>query len=622
MKIRSVLAALLLLVTYQSFAAGNNRWYSDEQVAAGKRLFQQNCAACHGQNAEATPDWKKTDANGNYRLSGLNPEGSPYELRFRAAGANSNTPSLGQAVSPFTNGPQQISDIVVASGSNLQSLNLPITPNGVVYDSVQRTPVPGTRVTLLNASSRVSLPGQCFDDPRQQNQVTATNGFYKFDLNFSNPSCPPGAAYLLDVTPPQNGYENSISRIIAPGNDPTQPFSVAACPGSADDALPATTAFCEITASADPPSVSIRPGAEGTRYYLSMTLSNGMVPGQSQAFNNHLPVDPVLNDAVTITKTSSLINVTKGQLVPYTITVNNHYGAPLYGINIIDTFPAGFKYVEGSARLNGRSQEPHVNGRQLIWDDIDLPFDDQQIIQLLLIVGSGVTEDKYVNQAQAINSATQGAISGVATATVRVVPDPTFDCTDVIGKVFDDRNLDGQQDPDEQGLAGVQVVTVRGLIGTTDQDGRFHITCAAVPDEDRGSNLILKLDDHTLPTGYRLTTENPRVQRATRGKMLKFNFGATIHRVVGLDLAEGVFEPESTELRVQWRPKLRLLVEELMQEPSVLRLSYLADVEDEGLVHDRVEALREEISRLWDLAKGSYPLTIENEVFWRRGGPR
>jgi thiol:disulfide interchange protein DsbC len=72
MKIRSVLAALLLLVTYQSFAAGNNRWYSDEQVAAGKRLFQQNCAACHGQNAEATPDWKKTDANGNYPPPPLN----------------------------------------------------------------------------------------------------------------------------------------------------------------------------------------------------------------------------------------------------------------------------------------------------------------------------------------------------------------------------------------------------------------------------------------------------------------------------------------------------------------------------------------------------------------------
>ena len=81
----------------------------------------------------------------------------------------------------------------------------------------------------------------------------------------------------------------------------------------------------------------------------------------------------------------------------------------------------------------------------------------------------------------------------------------------MIGKVFDDRNLNGRQDTGEKGLAGVRVVTVRGLIATTDEHGRFHITCAAVPDEDRGSNVILKLDERSLPTGYRLTTENPRV---------------------------------------------------------------------------------------------------------------
>jgi thiol:disulfide interchange protein DsbC len=72
MRIRSLLLAFLLAATHQSYAAETDRWYSDEQVAAGKKLFQQNCAACHGQNAEATPDWKKTDANGNYPPPPLN----------------------------------------------------------------------------------------------------------------------------------------------------------------------------------------------------------------------------------------------------------------------------------------------------------------------------------------------------------------------------------------------------------------------------------------------------------------------------------------------------------------------------------------------------------------------
>ena len=68
-----------------------------------------------------------------------------------------------------------------------------------------------------------------------------------------------------------------------------------------------------------------------------------------------------------------------------------------------------------------------------------------------------------------LNAATGGTVSGEATATVRVIPDPDFDCTDVIGKVFDDGNLNGWQDPGEKGLPGVRVVTARGLIATTDE---------------------------------------------------------------------------------------------------------------------------------------------------------
>lgn len=72
MKIQSFILMGLILVTGQSLAAENDRWYTDEQVTSGEPLFRQNCAACHGQNAEATPNWKQTDANGNYPPPPLN----------------------------------------------------------------------------------------------------------------------------------------------------------------------------------------------------------------------------------------------------------------------------------------------------------------------------------------------------------------------------------------------------------------------------------------------------------------------------------------------------------------------------------------------------------------------
>jgi hypothetical protein len=239
----------------------------------------------------------------------------------------------------------------------------------------------------------------------------------------------------------------------------------------------------------------------------------------------------------------------------------------------------------------------------------------------LLAVGAGVSEGEYVNRAQTVSSLTGLPLSGEAFATVRVVPDPTFACTDVTGKVFDDANRNGVQDPGEKGLPGVRLATVRGLIATTDAHGRYHITCAVAPSDQRGSNFVLKLDDRTLPSGYRMSTRQVQVQRATRGKALRLNYAASIHRVVALDMADAVFEPGSTEMRPQWKPRIELLLDELEKAPATLRLSYVADIEDPRLVDRRLDAVKKEIARAWKKLNGGYPLTIEREVFWRRGAP-
>jgi large repetitive protein len=90
---------------------------------------------------------------------------------------------------------------------------------------------------------------------------------------------------------------------------------------------------------------------------------------------------------------------------------------------------------------------------------------------------------------------------------------------------------------------------------------------------------------------------------------------------VRIDIADGVFEPNTTKLRMQWAPKFAQLLEELKKAPSVLRLSYLADVERKGLVKDRLNALKKEIEGQWEQSGGGYRLTIETEIFWRRGSP-
>jgi len=63
---------LLLMTTSNAHAGDPDRWFTEEQVKQGSALFQQNCASCHGQNAEATSNWKQPDSNGNYPPPPLN----------------------------------------------------------------------------------------------------------------------------------------------------------------------------------------------------------------------------------------------------------------------------------------------------------------------------------------------------------------------------------------------------------------------------------------------------------------------------------------------------------------------------------------------------------------------
>jgi uncharacterized repeat protein (TIGR01451 family) len=335
--------------------------------------------------------------------------------------------------------------------------------------------------------------------------------------------------------------------------------------------------------------------------------------------------------------------------VPYTITVTDVLTGPVQGVALVDSFPAGFRYVKGSARLDDTPTEPTVSGFQLTWSNLSFTGGSHHTVLLLLAVGAGAGEGEFVNRAQAFAQVAGAAVNRLqaatapnrtamnrtqtpaavignpvsteASATVRVVPDVTFDCTDVIGKVFDDVNGNGEQDPGEKGIPGVRVVTTRGLAAITDEFGRFHITCAITPLEGRGSNFALKLDDRTLPSGYRPTTPPVLVERATRGKALRFEFGASIHRVVSLDLSAAVFEPGTTDMRAQWRPRLDLLLTELRKSRSVLHLSYLADVEDKQLVDRRLEAIDRGITDAWRAMNCCYELTIEREVYWLRGSP-
>jgi mono/diheme cytochrome c family protein len=70
--IPAAMAAWMLFLTGRPASADAGRWYSETEVGQGAQVFAQNCAQCHGANAEAKPDWRTRGPDGKFPPPPLN----------------------------------------------------------------------------------------------------------------------------------------------------------------------------------------------------------------------------------------------------------------------------------------------------------------------------------------------------------------------------------------------------------------------------------------------------------------------------------------------------------------------------------------------------------------------
>ncbi len=147
---------------------------------------------------------------------------------------------------------------------------------------------------------------------------------------------------------------------------------------------------------------------------------------------------------------------------------------------------------------------------------------------------------------------------------------------------------------------------------TTDKFGRFHVTCADIPNAQIGSNFLMKLDPRTLPAGYALTTENPRDVRLTRGKITKLNFGASKQRDVALDLTRDAFG-KGLDLKPKFAVGIDRLVTLLSQSRGALTITYRCRTRA-PIADDRIQAVAELLQAKWKQEGGNKPLKITTRV--------
>ncbi|QNN78431.1 DUF11 domain-containing protein [Pseudoxanthomonas mexicana] len=184
---------------------------------------------------------------------------------------------------------------------------------------------------------------------------------------------------------------------------------------------------------------------------VSATGGGGELPTCTTCSTEHELEAP----QIRLSKTAGSREVRIGDLVRYTLTVENVGRVNVVNASVVDTPAAGFSYVEGSLLANDADAMATVSGgNPLRFSGVDVAAGETATLVYVMRVGAGVRPGTHINQAQ-VRSATDDPVSNVATAEVVLTADPLLDDSLVFGTVFNDRDGDGWQD--SAALSGVKV---------------------------------------------------------------------------------------------------------------------------------------------------------------------
>lgn len=292
-------------------------------------------------------------------------------------------------------------------------------------------------------------------------------GSYNFFFNRSAGQLEVGKRYILIVNPPASArrYSQRQIRVVITARDDvakTVSYTATALDGRG------------ISLDADPASFS-------TTVAINDATGTGLVLSALSLIDQ--PICVGASQPIQITKTADRAAAEPGDTVIYRLSVRNLNSVAATQIEVVDVLPLGFAFLSKSVRGelggSGVTIATTQSGSTVIFKfDGSIPPDGVLNIAYAVQLSPDSVRGSGENLASvSVHRIDTNAIlrDGPSKYRLRIRPGIVADCGTIIGRVFEDKNFDGEQQPGEPGIPNAVVLLDDGTRITSDPNGLFSI---------------------------------------------------------------------------------------------------------------------------------------------------
>ncbi|MEA5450742.1 hypothetical protein VB780_19335 [Leptolyngbya sp. CCNP1308] len=263
---------------------------------------------------------------------------------------------------------------------------------------------------------------------------------------------------------------------------------------------------------------------QASAQFVGPTGPSTTVSNQTQV-GTVVPPGPQL-PLLQITKTADRAAAEPGDVAIYRLLVTNVSTQAATPLTITDQLPLGLLYVPNSVQAT--PQQP----TQVVTTDSSLTLTFASLgpgESVSVAYGVLLTPDAVRGGGRNIAQASAPGFTPVTAAyQMTIRPGIVADCGTILGRVFVDRNFDGQQQPGEPGVPNAVIFMDDGNRILTDPDGLFSLA-NVLPGYRVGTLDLYSLPGYTLaPNLYRIEENSAsRFVRLSPGGLGRMNFAVT-----------------------------------------------------------------------------------------------